>query len=130
MAAVFFRRLRLSSRRRICIGLIIRLLTLATLWVVGFMREVFAFWRELDYFRELDRGSELDSTWETFSQMGLPDLAKKPPPWNERRKPLFPDVVQLRSWTMEKATSSVPRRNGRVPYRTCLDLSGKQPYMS
>jgi hypothetical protein len=62
MAAVFFRRLRLPSRRRICIGLTILLLTLATLWVIGFMREVLAFWRELDYFTELDRNSELDST--------------------------------------------------------------------
>jgi hypothetical protein len=47
--------------------------------------------------------------------MGLPDLVKKPPPWNERRKPLFPDVVQLRSWTWKQQLRLYPDGTAKYP---------------
>jgi hypothetical protein len=116
MAGFFlFRRARLPSCRRTCIGLLILLLALVFVWAVVFSRELFAFWRELDYFEELDRISDLDNAWESFSNMGLAELAEKPPPWNTRLKPLFPDIVQLRSWTWAKQLRLYPDGTAEYP---------------
>jgi hypothetical protein len=115
MAGILFRHARLLSCRRTCIGLVILLLTLALLFMVVFIRELFAFWRELDYFEELDRIRDLDSAWESLSGLGFADLAEKPPPWNERLKPLFPDVVQLRSWTWKEQLRLYPDGTAQYP---------------
>src|SRR4051812_5650267 len=46
------------------------LLCLAAVWVVGFAREILAFWREVAYFEELGRLENLDSTYQSGPQMG------------------------------------------------------------
>jgi hypothetical protein len=115
IAGLIFPRPRLPSRRRICIGLLILLLTLVSVWTVGFIRELFEFWREVAYFEELHRISDLDATWESLSRMGLSEIAEKPPPWNDRLIPLFPDVVQLRSWTWAKQLRLYPDGTAEYP---------------
>src|SRR5271155_1172381 len=112
MTGSFFRRARLPSPKRTCVGLLILLLSLAAVWVVGFIREILAFRREVAYF---DRIESLDSTYQSWSQMGLSEIAEKPPSWNDRLKPLFPDIVQLRSWTWAKQLRLYPDGTAEYP---------------
>ena len=76
MTGSFFRRARLPSLKRTCVGLLILLLSLAAVWVVGFIREILAFRREVAYFEELDCLENLDSTYQSWSQMGFLKLPK------------------------------------------------------
>lgn len=105
----------LPSRRHIYIGLFILLLALASFWTVGFVNSIFAFWRELAYFMELDRIQDLENTWKSFSEMGLAHLVETPPPWNQPLKRLFPDIVQLRSWTWKEQLRLYPDGTAQYP---------------
>jgi hypothetical protein len=115
MTRSFFRHARLPSLKHTCVGLLILLLSLAAIWMVGFIREILAFWDEVAYFEELDRLENLDSTYQSWSQIGLSEIAEKPPPWNDRLKPLFPDIVQLRSWTWAKQLRLHPDGTAEYP---------------
>jgi hypothetical protein len=115
MTRSFFRHARLPSLKHTCVGLLVLLLSLASVLVVGSIREILAFRREVAYFEELDRLENLDSTYQYLSQIGLSEITEKPPPWNDRLKPLFPDIVQLRSWTWAKQLRLHPDGTAEYP---------------
>ena len=127
MARLPFFPVRLPSRKRTFIGLLILLLILATVCTVAFTGAILALQREVAYFEELDRISQLDRTWQSLSQMGLSEVAEKPPPWNARLRPLFSDVVQLRSWTWAKQLRLYPDGTAEYPMEhVWIYLAGKK----
>ncbi len=96
------------SCKKTCICIIVLVLAFLVIGLVQVVQEILALRREAAYFEELDRIKQLDSTYRSLSKMGLSEIAEKPPPWNDRLQPLFPDVVQLRSWTLNQQLRLYP----------------------
>ena len=120
--------------KKICLALLLPLVMFIGLAAWEGYQEYQAISFETAYFEELERLDQLDREWKTFSKMNLSEMVEEPPSFNNRLRPLFPDLVQLKSWSFnqqlrlhEDGTCHFPQEHVWIYFagkRTCPSSDG------
>ena len=110
MNRTFFHRFCHLSLRNFCLLSTLILLPFTVKVSVDLLRELSAFRRETAYFEELERLDSLDRACRR-----LPETVTCPPTPNDRLRPLFPDLVQLNSWSWAESLRLHPDGSAQYP---------------